>query len=56
VAFIGHVCGTDADPQDRNQIVAGLKAAGVLVASSNAEAATWSATILSERVSAGAKT
>jgi hypothetical protein len=56
VAFIGHVCGTDADPQDRNQIVAGLKAAGVLVASSNAEAATWSAAILSERVSAGAKT
>lgn len=56
VAFIAHVCGTDADPQDRNQIVAGLKAAGVLVASSNAEAATWSAAILSERVAAEAKT
>jgi succinyl-CoA synthetase alpha subunit len=49
VAFIGYVCGTDLDPQDRNQVVAGLKAAGVLVASSNAEAATWSAAILSER-------
>jgi hypothetical protein len=29
--------------------VAGLKAAGVLVASSNAEAATWSAAIIAER-------
>jgi succinyl-CoA synthetase alpha subunit len=49
VAFIGYVCGTDLDPQDRNKVVAGLKAAGVLVASSNAEAATWSAAVLSER-------
>jgi FdrA protein len=49
VAFIGYVCGTDLDPQDRNKAVAGLKAAGVLVASSNAEAATWSAEIISER-------
>jgi hypothetical protein len=49
VAFIGYVCGTDLDPQDRNQVVAGLKAAGVLVASSNAEAATWSAAIIAER-------
>ena len=49
VAFIGHVCGTDADPQNRAKVVAGLKAAGVIVASSNAEAATWSASIISER-------
>jgi succinyl-CoA synthetase alpha subunit len=49
VAFVGYVCGTDLDPQDRNQVVAGLKSAGVLVASSNAEAATWSAAIISER-------
>lgn len=49
VAFIGHVCGTDADPQDRSHIVSGLKSAGVLIASSNAEAATWSAAIISER-------
>jgi succinyl-CoA synthetase alpha subunit len=49
VAFIGYVCGTDLDPQDRSKVVAGLKSAGVLVASSNAEAATWSAAILSER-------
>jgi hypothetical protein len=49
VAFIGHVCGTDLDPQDRNQLLAGLKSAGVLVASSNAEAAIWSAAIVAER-------
>lgn len=49
VAFIGHVCGTDQDPQDRAAIVAGLQSAGVLVASSNAEAALWSAAIISER-------
>ena len=49
VAFIGYVCGTDLDPQNVGKIVAGLEDAGVLVASSNAEAATWSARILSER-------
>jgi succinyl-CoA synthetase alpha subunit len=54
VAFVGYVCGTDLDPQDRNQVVAGLKAAGVLVASSNAEAATWSAAIIAERQGAHA--
>ena len=49
VAFIGHVCGTDLDPQDRAHAVAGLQSAGVLVASSNAEAALWSATLLAAR-------
>jgi hypothetical protein len=49
VAFICYVCGTDMDPQDRNKIVAGLKAAGVLVASSNAESAAWAAAIILER-------
>ena len=49
VAFIAHVCGTDDDPQDRPGIVAVLKSAGVLIASSNAEAATWSALLLTER-------
>ena len=49
VAFIGYVCGTDSDPQDRGQIVAGLNSAGVLVAASNAEAANWSAAIIAER-------
>ena len=49
VAFIGYVCGTDQDPQNRAAIVAALKSAGVFVASSNAEAATWSAAIISDR-------
>ncbi|APE14110.1 hypothetical protein BOH72_01585 [Mycobacterium sp. WY10] len=49
VAFIGHVCGTDLDPQDRAHAVVGLQSAGVLVASSNAEAALWSATLLAAR-------
>lgn len=54
VAFIGYVCGTDRDPQDRAAIVSALEFAGVLVASSNAEAALWSATLISER-SGGAR-
>ena len=49
VAFIGYVCGTDLDPQNRDQVVARLESAGVLVASSNAEAATWSATLIAQR-------
>jgi succinyl-CoA synthetase alpha subunit len=50
VAFVGHVCGTELDPQNRSKVVAGLRSAGVLVASSNAEAATWSAAIIGERI------
>jgi hypothetical protein len=49
VVFIGYVCGTDQDPQNRAAIVTALESAGVLVASSNAEAALWSATIIAER-------
>lgn len=52
VAFIGYVCGTDQDPQDRAAIVTALKSAGVFVASSNAEAAVWSAAIISDRKAA----
>ena len=52
VAFIGYVCGTDQDPQNRAAIVAALKSAGVFVASSNAEAAAWSAAIISDRKAA----
>jgi len=52
VAFIGHVCGTDQDPQNCAEIVAALKSAGVLIASSNAEAAVWSAAIISDRKAA----
>lgn len=49
VAFIGYVCGTELDPQDRATTVAGLQSAGVLVACSNAEAALWSATLIAAR-------
>jgi FdrA protein len=49
LAFVGYVCGTELDPQNRGTIVAGLKSAGVIVASSNAEAAAWSAAIIAER-------
>jgi len=49
VGFIGHVCGTDQDPQNRTAIVAALQSAGVLVASSNAEAAVWSTILISDR-------
>ena len=51
VAFIGYVCGTDQDPQNRAAIVAGLQSAGIFVATSNAEAAVWSAALISERKS-----
>ena len=43
LAVIAHVCGTDADPQNRRDTIARLQAAGALVASSNAEAAAWAA-------------
>ena len=49
LAFVGHVCGTDLDPQGRSKVLADLKSAGVLLASSNAEAATWSSAIVAER-------
>jgi FdrA protein len=49
VAFIGYVCSTDQDPQNRAAIVDELQSAGVFVASSNAEAAIWSAALISER-------
>ena len=52
VAFIGHVCGTDDDPQNYAAIVESLHSTGVLVASSNAEAAVWSAAIISSRMEA----
>jgi len=49
VVFIAYVCGTDQDPQNRASIAAALKSAGVFVASSNAEAAVWSAAIIADR-------
>ena len=49
VALVAHVCGTDLDPQNRAGVVASLKSGGILVASSNAEAAAWSAAIVAAR-------
>jgi FdrA protein len=40
VTAVAHVCGTDADPQDRRRIIEALRARGVTVAVSNADAAT----------------
>ena len=43
VAAIGHVCGTDGDPQDKSAQVATLTEAGAIVADSNYEAAVLAA-------------
>ena len=45
LALIGHVCGTDGDPQDRSAQIRKLEAAGVIVAESNVQAALLSATL-----------
>lgn len=42
---VAHVCGTDDDPIPRRAVVAGLHAAGVAVAESNAEAVAWAAAL-----------
>jgi FdrA protein len=47
LALIGHVCGTDADPQDKAAQVAQLHAAGAWVAGSNVEAALLAARLAS---------
>lgn len=44
--LIAHVCGTDADPQQRSQQIAALRQQGVLVAGCNAQAAQWAATVV----------
>jgi succinyl-CoA synthetase alpha subunit len=51
LAVLAHVCGTDADPQPRDQIIASLRSAGALVASSNAEAAQWTAYLVNRLAS-----
>jgi hypothetical protein len=43
LALIGHVCGTDGDPQDRSAQIRQLEAAGAIVTGSNFEAATLAA-------------
>jgi succinyl-CoA synthetase alpha subunit len=46
LAVVAHVCGTDADPQRRADVIDQLRATGALVASSNAQAARWAAHIV----------
>jgi hypothetical protein len=43
--LIAHVCGTEADPQQRSRQIAALRQAGVLVAACNAEAAMWASLV-----------
>ncbi|WP_431224202.1 acyl-CoA synthetase FdrA [Serratia sp. L9] len=43
--LIAHVCGTEADPQQRSRQVAALSQAGVLVADCNAQAALWASQV-----------
>ena len=46
LAIVAHVCGTDRDPQVRSKQVEKLHRAGVLVASTNAEAASLACRIV----------
>lgn len=57
LALIGHVCGTDGDPQSRGRQAAVLEAAGALIVDSNIEAARLAAQLalqLSVRAAANA--
>ena len=51
LALIGHVCGTDGDPQNKAAQVRQLQAAGALVVDSNVEAA-WLAAHLATQLAA----
>jgi hypothetical protein len=51
LALIGHVCGTDGDPQDRAAQIRKLETAGAIVAESNVQAALLCAK-LAERLAA----
>lgn len=55
VAVVASVCGTEGDPQGYTAQRRKLEEAGVYVASSNAEAAVWAATLLGEGRSVAAK-
>jgi FdrA protein len=43
--LIAHVCGTEADPQNRSRQIDALRKAGVLIAGCNAQAALWASRI-----------
>jgi FdrA protein len=45
LALVGHVCGTDADPQHKPAQIDKLRKAGVLIADSNVHAATLAAAL-----------
>ncbi len=49
LAMIGHVCGTDGDPQDKAAQVRQLEAAGALIVGSNVEAAMLAAHLAGRR-------
>jgi hypothetical protein len=49
VAFVAHVCGTELDPQDLGRQEATLRAAGVLVAPTNAQAARLAGLVVAGR-------
>jgi succinyl-CoA synthetase alpha subunit len=49
LALIGHVCGTDGDPQDKADQVRQLEAAGAVIVGSNVEAASLAAHVAERR-------
>ena len=49
LAFIGHVCGTEGDPQDKVRQTRLLQDAGAIIAGSNVEAALLAATLAQAR-------
>ena len=49
LALIGHVCGTETDPQNRARQMAALTNAGAVIAASNFEAATLAAGVAVRR-------
>jgi len=56
IVAIGHVCGTDGDPQDRDAQIRRLVSAGAIVADSNFEAASLAADLALRLAKATAET
>ena len=52
IAFVGSVCGTDGDPQNRARQEAALRGAGMILAPSNAAAVRLAASLVNGRSSA----
>ena len=50
--FIGHVCGTDGDPQDKAAQVRQLQDAGAIIVGSNVEAALLATHLAVQRAAA----